>query len=107
TLTVTVPASPPMFTITPASQSITVTRRSSTSDTLTIALVSGTAASVALSASGQERNVSVSFSPASVTPTGNSILTVTASRKASATTFYLTITGTASGATPVKTTVSV
>jgi subtilase family serine protease len=106
-LMVTVPAPPPVFTITPANTSITVRRGNSTSDSLTIALVSGTAAPVVLSTSGQARNVTVSVSPASVTPNGNSTLTVSARRNASATTFTVTITGTASGATPVTTTVSV
>lgn len=107
TVTVTVPAPAPVFSLSAASSSITVSRGGSTSDVITVTLVSGGAAPVTLSASGQEKFVNVSFSPNPVTPTGTSTMTVTANRKASRITFNVTITGTASGASPASTTVSV
>jgi subtilase family serine protease len=107
TVTLTVTAPPPVFSLSAASSSISVKRGSSTSDVITVTLVSGGAAPVTLSASGLEKGVSASFSTNPVTPTGTSTMKVSANRKASATTFTITVTGTATGATPVSIPVSV
>jgi subtilase family serine protease len=107
TVTVTVTAPAPVFSLSAANPSITVSRGGNTSDTITVTLVSGAAAPVTLSASGEEKYVSVSFSPNPVTPTGASTMTVSVNRKALRSTFNVTITGTASGASPASTTVSV
>lgn len=107
TVTLTVTAPPPVFSLSAASSSISVARGSSTSDVITVTLVSGGASPVTLSASGQEKLVTVSFSKNPVTPTGTSTMTVSANRKARAASFTITITGTASGATPVSIPISV
>lgn len=107
TVSLTVTAPPPVFSLSAASSSISVTRGSSTSDVITVTLVSGGAAPVTLSASGQEKFVNVSFSKNPVTPTGTSTMTVSANRKAKAAGFTITVTGTASGSSPVSIPISV
>ena len=107
TVTLTVTAAPPVFSLSAASSSIIVKRGSSTSDVITVTLVSGGAASVTLSASGQKKGVGVSFSTNPVTPTGTSTMKVSANRKAPVGTFNITITGTATGAGSVSIPVSV
>lgn len=107
TVTVAVPAPAPVISLSAARSSLTVSRGGSASDVITVTLVSGGAAPVTLSDSGQEKFVTVSFSSNPVNPTGTSTMTVSANRKASRSTFNVTITGTASGASPASTTVSV
>lgn len=71
---------------------------SSVSDTITVSLVSGTAAPVILSASGVPAGVLVNFSNSYVTPTATSIVTFTALPTAAQGTFNITILAT-SGST--------
>ncbi|WP_431886828.1 M28 family peptidase [Micromonospora wenchangensis] len=73
-----------------------VARGGSTTATVSTATTSGSAQTVALSATGAPSGVSVSFSPSSVTSGGSSTMTVSASSSASLGTFTLTVTGTGS-----------
>jgi subtilisin-like proprotein convertase family protein len=88
---------------TPASQ--TVTAGGGTSYAVTVAGINGFGGNVALSASPAIAGVSYSFSPASVTGSGNSTLNVTTTTGATVGTHGITITGT-SGATSRTTNVS-
>ena len=74
------------------------TNFNSVSDTITVSLVSGTAAPVILSASGVPAGVLVNFSNSYVTPTATSIVTFTALPSAAIGTFTITILA-ASGST--------
>ena len=67
------------------------TNFNSVSDTLTVTLVSGTAAPVILSASGVPAGVLVNFSNNYVTPTGVSVVTFTALPSAATGTFTITL----------------
>ncbi|MGV9979718.1 M28 family peptidase [Micromonospora wenchangensis] len=73
-----------------------VARGGSTTATVSTATTSGSAQTVALSATGAPSGVSVSFSPSSVTSGGSATMTVSASSSASLGTFTLTVTGTGS-----------
>ncbi len=87
-------SSTPDFTIsaTPASQ--TVTAGNNTSYTVAIAAQNGFTGVVALSASGLPSGASASFTPASISGSGSSILNVTTMSSTATGTFTLTITGT-------------
>ncbi|MEU7982473.1 M28 family peptidase [Micromonospora sp. NPDC049081] len=84
-----------------------VTRGGSTTATVSTATTSGSAQTVALSASGAPSGVSVSFSPSSVTSGGSATMTVSASSSASLGTFTLTVTGTGSATRTASYTVTV
>ena len=71
-------------------------RGGSTTATVSTATTSGSAQTVALSASGAPSGVTVSFSPSSVTSGGSATMTVSASSSASLGSFTLTVTGTGS-----------
>ncbi|MEU2336549.1 carbohydrate binding domain-containing protein [Streptomyces sp. NPDC013172] len=79
--------------LSPASAS--VVRGGSATATVTTAVTSGSAESVALSASGAPSGVSVSFSPASVTSGGGSTLTAAVGSSVAAGSYPITVTGTA------------
>lgn len=105
TVTLVVNAAPnPDFTITATPASRTVTRGGSTTYTVTIAPVNGFNSSVNFSVTGLPSRTTASFSPASVTGSGNSTLTITTQRKTGVGTKVLTITGT-SGSLSHSTTV--
>jgi hypothetical protein len=76
---------------------------SSVTSTVSTAVVSGSAESVALSASGLPSGASASFSPSSVTAGGSSTLTITTSTSTPAGSYPITITGTAASATHTTT----
>jgi hypothetical protein len=69
---------------------------SSTTASVSTAVVSGTAQSVALSATGAPAGVSVSFNPATVTAGGTSTMTVSTTAAVAAGTSAITVTGTGS-----------
>ncbi len=73
----------------------TVTAGSSTTVTVSTAVVSGTAQPVALSASGAPAGVTASFTPASVTAGGTATMTVTTTASAASGTAIITVNGTA------------
>jgi uncharacterized membrane protein len=97
------PAPQPDFTLSASPSTLTVTRGSTGSYTVTIAGVNGFAGSVSLSVSGLGSRVTTSFSPGSVTGSGSSTLTITVARSATRGKSTLTITGT-SGALSHSTT---
>ncbi|AHH99388.1 M4 family metallopeptidase [Kutzneria albida] len=68
----------------------------SVTSTVSTATTSGSAQSVALSASGAPSGVTVSFSPTSVTSGGSSTMTVAASASAAPGNYTITVTGTGS-----------
>ncbi|QMU72944.1 carbohydrate binding domain-containing protein [Streptacidiphilus sp. P02-A3a] len=83
------------FSVAASPASASVAPGASTTSTVSTAVTSGSAESVALSASGLPTGVTAAFSPASVTSGGSSTLTLTASSSAAAGTYPITITGTA------------
>ncbi len=87
------------FSISASPSSVPVTQGSSGATTVSTALVSGSAESVALSAGGLPSGVTAVFSPAAVTAGGSSTLTLTASSSAATGTYPITVTGTAASAT--------
>ena len=87
------PAPVPDFTISAAPSTLTVSRNSSGSYTVTVSAVNGFTGTVSLSVSGLGSRVSASFNPTSVAGSGTSTLTVTVNRKASVGNRTLTITG--------------
>ena len=94
TVTLTVNGTSPNFTIADSPSSITVRRGTTGTSTVTITPVNGFSGTVNLSASGQGSRVTLSFSPASVTGSGSSTLSITAGNRATRGTRTLTITGT-------------
>jgi len=84
------------FTIaaTPSSQTVTLGGSSSTTYTTTITAVNGFTGTVSLSMSGMPSGVTTSFNPTSVTGSGHSTLSVSASSQARVGTYTLTIKGT-------------
>ena len=83
----------PDFTISVSPTSRTVSRGSSGTYTVTIGAVNSFTGTVSLSVSGLGSRVTGTFSPASVTGSGTSTLTVTAARNASRGARTITITG--------------
>ena len=84
----------PDFTISAAPGSQTVTAGANTTYTATISALNGFAGNVALTVSGLPSGATASFSPASVSGSGSSTLTVTTTNIMGASTNRLTITGT-------------
>jgi hypothetical protein len=87
------------FSISDSPTSGSLTAGASTSTTLSTALLSGSAESVALSASGLPSGATASFSPTSVTAGGSSTLTIATTTSTPAGSYPITITGTAASAT--------
>ncbi|MGE5322270.1 MAG: hypothetical protein ACM3SW_05390 [Actinomycetota bacterium] len=83
----------PDFTISVSPTSLNVTRGTTGSYTVTIGALNGFSGTVNLSVSGLGSRVTASFSPASVTGSGSSTLTVTVNRRARRGTRTLTISG--------------
>jgi hypothetical protein len=77
----------------------TVTAGGSTTTTVNTSVVSGTAESIALSASGLPAGAGASFNPTSVTAGGSSTLTITTSTSTPPGTYAVSVTGTAPSAT--------
>jgi subtilisin family serine protease len=92
-----VPANDFSVAVSPTSGS--VVQGSSTTATVSTAVTSGSAQTVALSATGLPSGVSASFSPASVTAGASSSLTLSTSASTPAGTYSITITGTGGSAT--------
>jgi len=83
------------FSLSDSPASASVAAGASTTSTISTAVTSGSAESVALTASGLPTGVTAAFSPASVTSGSSSTLTLTASGSAAAGTYPITVTGTA------------
>src|SRR5712692_6143461 len=88
---------PKDFSLSAAPNSQTVAPSGSTSYTATVGAINGFSGSVGLSVSGLPANASGSFSPASVTGSGSSTLTVSTTCSISPGSYPLTITGTSGG----------
>jgi hypothetical protein len=80
-----------------------VTAGSSATSTVSTAVTSGSAQSVALTASGLPTGASASFNPSSVTAGSSSTLTLTTSSTTPAGTYSITVTGTGASATHTAT----
>jgi hypothetical protein len=84
------------FSLSLSSSSGSVTAGNSATATVSTAVSSGSAESVALTSSGAPSGVAVSFSPSSVTSGGSSTMTVSTTSAVAAGTYSITVTGTAS-----------
>jgi hypothetical protein len=87
------------FSVSVSPASLTVSRGSNGTYTVTISPGAGFTSTVGLSVSGLPRRASASFSPSSITGSGSSTLTVNTNRKTPTGTFTLTITATSGGLT--------
>ena len=87
------------FSLSVSPSSLSVAQGAGGSVTVGTQLVSGSAESIALSASGLPSGVTATFSPSSVTAGSSSTLSLTASSSASSGTYSVTITGIAPSAT--------
>jgi len=109
TVTFTITASTTVnFTISANPSSVTASVKGATGVSTISAAVTQGAPTIALSASGLPKNVTVSFSPTSITATSTSQMTVKAVGKATAGIYTFTVTGSASGVsktTPVTLTI--
>ncbi len=102
TLVVTAPPPAPDFTISASPASLTLTRNTSGSYTVTIGALNGFTGTVGLSVSPLPRGATATFNPTSVAGSGTSTLTISVTRRSNST---LTITGT-SGTITHSTTVN-
>ena len=91
------------FSITASPSSGTVTAGGSATSTISTAVTSGVAQTVALSASGLPAGAATNFNPASVTAGASSALTVTTSTTTPAGTYPITVTGTGTSVTHTTT----
>lgn len=91
------------FSLSVSPTSASVTAGSGTGATVSTAVTSGSAQSVALSASGLPSGATASFSPSSVTAGSSSTLTISTTSSTAAGTYTVTITGTGSSATHTTT----
>jgi uncharacterized membrane protein len=82
------------FTLTAAPSSLTVARKNSGSYTVSISALNAFSGTVALSVSGIPSRTSSSFSPSSITGSGQSTLTISPNKPAQTGTYPLVITGT-------------
>jgi hypothetical protein len=87
------------FSVSVAPANLTVSRGSNGSYSVTVTPGSGFTGTVGLSVSGLPRRTSASFSPASITGSGTSTMTVSANRKSPTGTFTLTVTAVSGGLT--------
>ena len=100
-VSLTVSAAPPPndFSISASPTTVSVSAGSSSSATVSTSLVSGSAESIALSASGLPAGVTAGFVPASVTAGGSSSLTFNVGPAVAPGSYPIAITGTATSAT--------
>ena len=103
TVMLTITGTAPIFSIVANPASLTVVKGgASGTSTISASVTQGTPA-IALSVSGQPKNVNVSFSPTSITGSTTSKMTVKAVKRASSGTYTLTITGSANGVSKATT----
>lgn len=104
----TAPIQPsPNFTLSAAPNSVTVARGAKGTSTISTTVSGGFSSAVALSASGQPRGVTVSFSPASIAApgAGASTMTMAVASNTSTGTYTITVTGKGGGITQTATVV--
>jgi kumamolisin len=101
----TAPPPPSDFSLSASPASVSITRGTSGSSTITTAVTGGFNAAVALSATGQTSGVTVTFNPASISApgAGTSTMTITVPSSAPLATQTITITGTGGGKTHTAT----
>lgn len=87
------------FTLTATPSSLTVARKSSGNYIVSISALNGFSGTVALSVSGVPARTSSSFSPSSVSTSGQSTLTISPNKPAQTGTYQLVITGTSGNLT--------
>ena len=104
TTTTLVVSAAPDFSISTSPSSQTVTPGNSTTYTVTVGALNGFTGTVTLSASGLPTGATASFSPATLSGSGTSTLTVTTASTTAAGTSTLTITGTSGSLTHSTTT---
>jgi len=97
-LTVTAPVAND-FSISANPSSLSVQQGASGASTISTALVSGSAESITLSATGMPAGTTAGFNPAGVSAGGSSTLTLTVASSTAAGTYTITVTGTATSAT--------
>ncbi|HET6209057.1 MAG TPA: hypothetical protein VFD94_01665, partial [Jatrophihabitans sp.] len=93
------PPPPDDFSIGAAPSSVSVTAGQSGPSTISTAVTSGNAQSIALSVGGLPSGVTASFNPASVPAGGSSVLTIVVGSAVAAGSYPLTVTGTGASAT--------
>jgi subtilase family serine protease len=99
TVNLTVTVAPSNFSIGASPTSLTVSRGSSGTSTITTTVTLGHISSISLSASGQRSGTTISFSPTSIAGSGTSTMRATVSRNASTGTFNIVVTGSGGGNT--------
>ncbi len=87
------------FSMAASPASVSAVQGQSATSTISTTLVSGSAQSISLSASGLPSAASASFNPASVSSGGSSTLTITTAATTPAGTYNVTVTGTGTSAT--------
>jgi kumamolisin len=95
----------PGYSLSASPASVSIAQGGSGSSTITSTVTGGFDSAVTLSASGEPSGVTVGFSPASITGSGTSSLSITVGSSVAAGTYTITVTGT-SGSTTETTTVS-
>ena len=100
TAALVVQSTTPAYALSLSSSSLIVKRGSSGRLTVTVTGSGGFSGTVALAAAGMSSGVTASFSPASVTGSGTSTLTMAAVKSATRGTSTVTVTGTSSGFSP-------
>jgi kumamolisin len=96
-VSLTVTAAPSNFTIGASPTTLSISRGSSGTSTITTTVTQGSVSSIALSATGQKSGTTISFSPSSIAGSGSSTMKVTVSRFASTGTATIVVKGTGGG----------
>jgi uncharacterized membrane protein len=99
TVTLTVAAAPNDFSIGASPTSISVQQGSSGTSTISTTLVSGTAETINLAASGQPAGTTATLNPTSVSTGGSATLTLAVGASTAPGSYTITVTGTGSAAT--------
>src|SRR5207247_2661903 len=94
---------PSDFSISANPPSVSIVQGGSGTSTISTAVTSGSAQTVALTATGQPAGTTVSFSPVSLTAGGSSTMTVSVGAATTPGTYTITVTGTGSSATHTTT----
>ena len=98
-------SSGPNFTISASPTSVSVAQGSNGTSTITTAVSGGFSSAIALSATGQPANVTVSFNPTSIAApgSGTSTMTMAVASTTATGTYTITVTGTGGGVTQTAT----
>src|SRR5947209_5735137 len=91
------------FSISASPSSVTTLQGQSVTSSITTALVSGSAQTVTLSASGLPAGATATFSPSAVTAGGSSTLTMTTASSTPVGNYSITVTGTGTSRAPART----